>query len=529
MKKIKYNSVNFLLFLYLIIIAGGIISCEDDKEPSNSGKVELLSFGPSGAQLGDTISFIGNNLNKVTEIEFEGDAVSQASFIEQTPSLIRVKIPQNVQRGFVYLHTQDGGVVISKTEIDFLVPVTVTAITPGVVRPGGTLTITGTNMNWITGIDFFNKTNNIPMTDSAFISQSSTQIEISVPLIAQTGQLTFHTAGTKPQTIITTEDLTIVLPAITGLSPNPIAGGKQQLTITGTDLDLVTGVLLKGVSDTITTFINQSATQIVIAPPEHTAPGVVTIFPYSLVPVVSPNVLNVVLPVITNLSPNPVAREGQLTIAGTNLELVTGILFKGSADTVKTFVSQSATQIVVTVPGDAAYGPIEAFSAAGVPCLSQDALAYVGDPVQLPPLGLALYEGGAYKNGFAYGWWLSTTPDPNSTEVINIGTTASLKVTFDGNNAWSGAVFTNNGVSVESYSKFEFSVYGGPGTDGQNIQVSLNGGVSLPFTVIEGKWNDFSLSLPDLGSPTTVMQVQFQDMGWNDGPEFVYFDRVGFQ
>lgn len=47
--------------------------------------------------------------------------------------------------------------------------------------------------------------------------------------------------------------------------------------------------------------------------------------------------------------------------------------------------------------------------------------------------------------------------------------------------AWSGAVFTQNGMSVEAYSKFEFSVYGGPGTDGQNMQVSPNGGVSLPF------------------------------------------------
>jgi hypothetical protein len=226
------------------------------------------------------------------------------------------------------------------------------------------------------------------------------------------------------------------------------------------------------------------------------------------------------------MTPNPVARGSQLTITGTNLDLVTGIVLKGVADTIKTFVSQSAAQIVITIPQEASFGQITLYSLAGVPCLSADPLTYVGDPVQLPPLGLALYENGAYQNGFSYGWWLSTTPDPNSTDIINVGTTASLKVTFDG--GWSGAVFNNNGVSISDYSTFQMSFYGGPGTDGIQFQVDFNSGTdNIAFTVAEGKWTNVSMPVSTWTSLSsgTVTMVQIQDRGTGG---VVYFDRIGF-
>jgi hypothetical protein len=149
-------------------------------------------------------------------------------------------------------------------------------------------------------------------------------------------------------------------------------------------------------------------------------------------------------------------------------------------------------------------------------------------------LGLAVYDDG-YQNGFAYGWWLSTAPNPSSTAEVRIGCSTSLETTFDG--GYSGAVFTNNGVSITSYSTFQFSVYGGPGTNGEQIQVDFNTPASpapadnIKFTIVEGQWTDFTMPLStwtiDLNGNPMITQVQIQDVGWAN-PGTVYFDRVGF-
>jgi hypothetical protein len=254
------------------------------------------------------------------------------------------------------------------------------------------------------------------------------------------------------------------------------------------------------------------------------------LIPYSLIPVVSSTTLNVVLPSITGLSPNPVDRGSNVTISGANLDLVTGVILKGVSDTIRptSFVSQSASQIVLTVPQEAQYGVVTVVSPPLVPITSTDALSYVGDPIQLPALGAAIYDEG-YQNGFQYGWWLSATPDPNSTDVVPIGKTESLKMTFDG--GWSGAFYQNGNISLSSYTTFQFSVYGGPGTDGEQIQFDFNGGSdNVPFTIKEGQWTDFTTPISTWTSLSTgsVTTMQIQDMGWAS-PGTVYFYRIGFK
>ena len=377
MKKIKF-SISFFLLACLTTGIGLFSSCDKNDNPAGSGD-ELLSFGPTGAQFGDTISFIGNGLDQVQMIVFTGDSVPKSQFVTQTSTLIKVIAPPNAKRGYVTLRNANGTSVTSLTMIDFLVPAMFSDVTPLPAKPGTNITITGTHLDWATSVVFFNNSGNITVTDTFFVSQAPTQIVVTVPLNAQRGPLVVNTAGTKPLAITMT-DFPVILPAITDFSPNPIAGGKDQLTINGTDLDLVTGVLLKGPGmDTIKTFVSQTPTRIVIAPPANTAPGPITIIPYSMLPVVSSTSLNVVLPAITAISPNPITRGDDLTITGTNLDLVTGVIINGVADPISSFVSQSATQIVVSVPQDAQKGPVQVVSAAGVPAVSTDVLTFTGD------------------------------------------------------------------------------------------------------------------------------------------------------
>ena len=147
---IKFNLR--LLWMTGIVLSIGLAtsSCQKDDSNVNNGMVELLSFGPSGVKLGDQITFIGKNLDKVTTIVLKGDSVQSASFVSQSADNIVIIVPQKTERGAITLRTAQGNIV-SKTVLDLLVPVTITSITP-TVRPGDNITIAGNYLNWVSEI-----------------------------------------------------------------------------------------------------------------------------------------------------------------------------------------------------------------------------------------------------------------------------------------------------------------------------------------------------------------------------------------
>ena len=147
-----------------------------------------------------------------------------------------------------------------------------------------------------------------------------------------------------------------MLPVITSFTPSPINLGTN-LTITGTDLDLVKKIIFSGVAPVVTAFVSQSATQVVVAIPGGTRKGKITIEAASGVQTKSVDDLDVVLPTITGMSPNPVDPGSSLTIAGTKLDMVKSVAFE-NAPAVTTFISQSPSQIVVTVPNGVLRGKI---------------------------------------------------------------------------------------------------------------------------------------------------------------------------
>src|SRR5690606_36033572 len=66
--------------------------------------------------------------------------------------------------------------------------------------------------------------------------------------------------------------LTIILPVGTSVTPTPAVPGEDEITIIGTDLDLVEAIILSG-AGSITNFISQSPTQIVLAVPANATLG----------------------------------------------------------------------------------------------------------------------------------------------------------------------------------------------------------------------------------------------------------------
>ncbi|MEJ0032090.1 MAG: IPT/TIG domain-containing protein [Bacteroidota bacterium] len=232
-------------------------------------------------------------------------------------------------------------------------PVKLTSIT-GEARPGGEISINGTLVNWIEEVIF-----NDGISVKEFVSKTTTELKVKVPINAQSGILVFKSGGTDPESFASETALTVTLPAVTSLSPASIRVHTGNLTITGTDLDLVTSITFGG-DKTVASFESQSATEIVVQVPAGALKGKLTLKQASPVNVVTTTDLVIILPVGTSIAPKP-AKPGidNVTITGTDLDLVKSITLPVSGVMqAANFISQSSTQIVFLLPAGTKSGGV---------------------------------------------------------------------------------------------------------------------------------------------------------------------------
>lgn len=520
MKNILRYITQSLAILFLLASVAVFTSCEDE-DATSTGMVELKSFGPVGVKHGEMIQFIGVNLDQVTAIEFANGA-TVSSFVSKTPTRIELIVPNDAEAGHVTLKTPKGDVV-SKTIISFDVPVVINSITEE-AKPGTNITITGEFLNWIETVTF---TSDVMVEKEDFVSQSQTQVVITVPMEAQSGFLMFSSGGTEPMEFSSAEELTVTVPVVTALNPEAIRH-MSNLTISGTDLDLVTEIVFfEGVSVVADDFVSQSATEIVVGVPATVEKGTITLKQRSPVEIITTLELEIILPVGTSVTPTPaVPGQDNITIAGTALDLVAQLMLPGGITVPSaSFISQSETEIVMLFPEDAKSGVVNYRTIHGY----ENALgvAVIIPSAGLPPLLVSLYEESLSSLMEQGGGWNSST-DFASTENAREGS-YSMKVTYAGNwgGGGQGGTWNTAPISVAGTEVFAFSVYGGSGTDGKqlNVNVKSSGDNIKTVTIKEGEWTDFEIPLTELGNMASVTEFWFQNHEWLGT---IYIDRVGF-
>jgi len=436
---IKLSSFKLLALVSIILSIGIVTSCNKDDEEVTSDKIQLLSFGPTGAKHGDTILFIGNKLDKVTAIQFTGTnaTVNQADFKKQSSRLIALLVPPAAEKGYVTLKTPEGDIV-SKTQFNLDVLTGVTSITAQ-ARPGQNVTITGTYLNWVDRVTFSKD-----KTVTVFVSKTQTQLVVKIPDDAETGPLILHYTGTDSNFVQTADTLKVTLPLTTTMSPNPVKP-LTDLTITGTDLDLTKKIIFTGVSSPVTTFVSQSATQIVVTVPNGVTNGKITL-----------GVLNSTLTVLS------------------------------------------------------------------------DDILQINGAVPPPTIALPIYDDAVTSNWTSTGWigggWGGTS-DYNNTAPVRAGA-KSVKINYVG--GW-GAPLQLGGASlnVSAYTTFKISVYGGPGTAGKKVNVGINGADAYTITLVEGSWTDYAVPISSLTASTTITDIIVKEFNGTGGFT-IYVDALGF-
>ena len=287
----------------------------------------VISFNPTNAGTGITVTITGNNFTGATAVSFGG--VEASSFTILSPTTIAAVVAGGTS-GNISVTTPAGTATASG--FIYVAAPTITSFTPATGGTGTVVTITGTNFLGATSVRFGDKQ------ASSFTVTSPTTIEAIVGN-GSTGNIFVTTPGGVANSTIFTFDRT---PYITAF--NPVIGGiGTSVTITGSNLIGATAVSFGGIP--ATSFTINSATSITaivgagasgnvsVTTPDGTA----TLAGFTFIPT----------PTITSFTPTSAVSGATVTINGNNFVGATAVSFGGTLAT--SFTVNSATSIIATV------------------------------------------------------------------------------------------------------------------------------------------------------------------------------------
>lgn len=253
---------------------------------------------------------------------------------------------------------------------------------PMPIARGAELKFIGKNLDKVTAVVIPDN-----LTITTFTTQTSKLLTLIVPQEAARGLVVLNT----PQGDITTKTEIgyIETMVILSFTPTTIKPGAE-LTIAGDYLNLVGEVIFTDrVKVDSTLFTGQSRTELKLLVPAAAQTGKIAVSDAEENPIIvySADPLTVKLPAFTDISPNPVKAGAQLTITGTDLDLVKTVTLGGNKN-VTSFVSQSETEIVLDMPADTKDGVVILVPASGVKVQSADDLIMVVPTVSVTPTTL---------------------------------------------------------------------------------------------------------------------------------------------
>lgn len=303
------------------------------------------AIGKSLIKAGETEVLRGTSLDQIASIELNGATVEAADFKSQTASEITFIISSKVADGEITAVTKSG-IRIPFGEITTVVPSQLVA-TPSPIKNGEEITISGKDMDLITGIAFPNAK------ESKLNKVETTKVTSTVPEDAQEGDITLSLDNGKTVTVA----YTLVKPTVTACTPAAITAGERTI-IKGTDLDLVKSVTFPGdVEQTVEKFAAQNANAIAVTVPAACAG---TGFKLNLKNGTTINIdgqLSIKAatdPAIASVTPGEAIAGSTITITGKNFQNIQN-LYIGSYK-VNRYTSRTNTEIVCQVPANAEVG-----------------------------------------------------------------------------------------------------------------------------------------------------------------------------
>ena len=317
----------------------------ETKEELTINTPEATPIKDRNIKAGEVLSIKGASFDQIASVKFEGATVDAADFKSQSAAEITVAVPAKATDGTFYVVTKSG-IEVPVGNIITVVPTQLVA-TPNPVKNGAELTITGKDMDLITGIAFPNAA------ASQLNKVETTKVTSTVPEDAQEGDITLSLANGKTVTVA----YTLVKPTVASCTPAAITAGEKTI-IKGTDLDLVKSITFPGdVEQTVDKFAAQNAQTIAVTVPAACAGTGFKLNLKNGTMIEVKDALSIKAatdPAIASITPGEAIAGSTITITGKNFQNIQN-LYIGSYK-VNRYTSRTNTEIVCQVPATAEVG-----------------------------------------------------------------------------------------------------------------------------------------------------------------------------
>ena len=315
----------------------------ETKEELTINTPEATPIKDRTIKAGEILSIKGSSFDQIVSVKFEGATVDAADFKSQSAAEITVAVPAKATDGTFYVVTKSG-IEVPVGNIITVVPTELVA-TPNPVKNGAELTITGKDMDLITGIAFPNAAT------SELKKVETTKVTSTVPEDAQEGDITLSLANGKTVTVA----YTLVKPTVASCTPAAITAGEKTI-IKGTDLDLVASITFPGDVEQTVEVKGTANTLGVTVPAACAGTG----FKLNLKNGTTIEVKDMLTikaatdPAIASINPGEAVAGSNITITGKNFQNIQNI-YIGSYK-VNRYTSRTNTEIVCQVPATAEVG-----------------------------------------------------------------------------------------------------------------------------------------------------------------------------
>ena len=334
----------------------GVIKLTDlAAEPAEiESKQELVVNIPEATPIQDlsikagaTLTLKGTDFDQIACVKLEGATVDAADFKSQSKTEITLAVPVKATDGTVYVVTKSG-VEIPVGNIITVVPTELVA-TPNPVKNGEEVTITGKDLDLVTGVAF-------PNGNDTTVTLGST-IKAIVPITAQEKDadgngIALSLANGKKVFVA----YTLVQPTVASCTPAAITAGERVI-IKGTDLDLVESITFPGDVEQTVNEIKGTSSNIVVTIPTACAGTGFKLNLKNGTTVEVKDGLSIKAatdPAIASITPGEAIAGEQITITGKNFQNVEA-LYIGTYKITR-FDDRSNTKIICKVPAEANAG-----------------------------------------------------------------------------------------------------------------------------------------------------------------------------